>query len=334
MGAVFIYELITGGGLHAIDGAPEPSGSLLHEGMVMLSAIVADFAAIEGMEVTVLRDARLSPLDIAASHQIVVNDSEEERTAFDQAATATDATLVIAPEFAGLHLERTRWAEQAGAALLSPGSDFVAIASNKWHTFQKWREAKVPTVDTFRIVDQASWRHLLELPVITKPVDGAGSEGVLSWNAGKEIDPALWEDETFLIQPKMCGDSISCSALGSDNGLSLLPASIQRLDKDFKYLGGTLPLPSEMNERAHRLMSQAIRTLPPFRGYVGLDMILGLCPEGTNDVAVDLNPRLTSSYVGLRRHLRDNLAQAMLDVVAGRPYQPNAGSSRVDFEVL
>ena len=50
------------------------------------------------------------------------------------------------------------------------------------------------------------------------------------------------------------------------------------------------------------------------------------------DIVVDVNPRLTTSYIGLRRAATSNLAEAMLDVGRGltRPlfFQPG----RVKFD--
>ncbi|CAE7502523.1 unnamed protein product, partial [Symbiodinium sp. CCMP2456] len=137
--SVFIYELITGGGLYAVDGSPSPSGSLLKEGTAMLAALASDFAAIDGVSVTVLKDSRLDVLEVEAAQQITVRSADEEREAFRQAVRSTDATLIIAPEFDGLHLRRTLWAEEDGAFLLSPGSDFVGIAGCKWECFHRWR---------------------------------------------------------------------------------------------------------------------------------------------------------------------------------------------------
>ena len=46
-------------------------------------------------------------------------------------------------------------------------------------------------------------------------------------------------------------------------------------DGRFVYLGGELPLDAHLAERATRLAVQAIRTLPHFVGYLGVDLVLG-----------------------------------------------------------
>jgi predicted ATP-grasp superfamily ATP-dependent carboligase len=51
---------------------------------------------------------------------------------------------------------------------------------------------------------------------------------------------------------------------------------------------------------------------------VGIDMVLGDGTQSPQDVVVDVNPRLTTSYLGLRHAASVNLAQAMLSVLQGR----------------
>ena len=76
-------------------------------------------------------------------------------------------------------------------------------------------------------------------------------------------------------------------------------------------------LPPPLAERATRLARAAIDTLPAPLGYLGVDLVLGDDPTGREDVVIEINPRLTTSYVGLRAACRDNLAAAMLAVATG-----------------
>ena len=56
--------------------------------------------------------------------------------------------------------------------------------------------------------------------------------------------------------------------------------------------------------------------MPGLLGYVGVDVVLG---NDGRDWAIEINPRLTTSYVGLRALARFNLAQTMLAVVREQP---------------
>jgi predicted ATP-grasp superfamily ATP-dependent carboligase len=103
-----------------------------------------------------------------------------------------------------------------------------------------------------------------------------------------------------------------------------LPAAEQRLSADgrFHYRGGTLPLPPDLGARAQRLAVQAVQAVPGLHGYVGVDLVLSGAADGRDDEVIEINPRLTTSYVGLRRLARFNLAEAMLRVAAGDSVPP------------
>jgi predicted ATP-grasp superfamily ATP-dependent carboligase len=77
----------------------------------------------------------------------------------------------------------------------------------------------------------------------------------------------------------------------------------------------------------------ALAALPPANGYVGIDLILGDATDGSQDVVIEINPRLTTSYVALRQHYRTNLAAAMLQVIAGQPCELEIAQDVVSFRV-
>ncbi len=52
---------------------------------------------------------------------------------------------------------------------------------------------------------------------------------------------------------------------------------------------------------------------------------------GGDDVVIEINPRLTTSYVGLRAATRDNLAAAMLNVAEGRTPELMFAIERLEF---
>src|SRR5205823_3360911 len=99
---------------------------------------------------------------------------------------------------------------------------------------------------------------------------------------------------------------------------ALAPAA-QHVSNDgrFRYLGGTIPLPAGLAERAIRVAQQTIDCVPGLRGYVGVDIVLG-----ETDWLIEINPRLTTSYVGLRALAEGNLAELMVRVVDGEEIGP------------
>jgi len=275
----------------------------------MLQAIAEDFSAI-GYQVVALQDDRLQLADcLPLGTQLVsISRSSDQRDSFRLACESTSAAMVVAPEFNNFLIQRTQWGETHSPCLLSPASNLVSLGTSKWDTIQHWRAAGLPVVETHKACEIATWKHLRDRPVVTKPNDGAGSEEIFSWKMGKLVPSSILQNDTVLIQPLIVGTPVSVSAIGDSRDFVLLPAAQQQLDNDFKYLGGKLPLAEPLAARAHRLARQAITSLGPFRGWIGVDIILGSCDRGNEDFLVELNPRLTSSYIGLRRLMKSNLA--------------------------
>jgi predicted ATP-grasp superfamily ATP-dependent carboligase len=112
--------------------------------------------------------------------------------------------------------------------------------------------------------------------------------------------PGFAASVAFLIGPSQLLPLVPCQQLLSNDGR-------------FHYRGGRLPIRPDLAERAVRIATAAVTGVPGLSGYVGVDVVLG---EG-RDWAIEINPRLTTSYVGLRALAKFNLAEAMLAAMTG-----------------
>ena len=65
------------------------------------------------------------------------------------------------------------------------------------------------------------------------------------------------------------------------------------------------------------IAAQEHRRHPAAVGYVGVDLVLGRAPDGSEDAVIEINPRLTTSYIGLRSAAVGSLAEAMWHVARG-----------------
>lgn len=310
---VFVYEYTCSG---AMAGAHT---SLRTEGWAMLAAALADFARVPGVEVVTILDEQCPP---GPQVQFVrrVRSGEEEH-AFRRAARSADFTLVVAPEFDDLLATRCRWAEEEGSRLLGPTVEAVQLTADKLALAGCLRAAGVRTPETWPYFAGQSLPPI-PFPAVCKPRHGAGSGATYLIHGPEHLTqvPAVeWPDE-FLLQPFLPGQPVSVAFLLGPGEQLTLPPAAQALSEDgrFQYRGGRLPLSPPLAERASRLAWQAVRTVAGLRGYVGVDLVLGGAGDGSQDSVMEINPRLTTSYVGLRALAETNLAETMLCLVNGR----------------
>ena len=292
MTRVFLYEFTCAAPAESTDSAG--AASLRAEGEAMLAAVLEDFQRIPGVDAFTIRNAR------------------DEEAAFRQAARNADWSLVIAPEFHGLLLTRCRWALEAGSKLLGPSPDAVQFCADKLALFRHWDRHGVRTPQTSPADESLS--EIRRGPYVQKPQFGAGSQDTFFIDA---IPRPVSETGPLIEQLFVPGFAGSVAFLiGSKQTIALQPAQ-QRLSTDgrFQYLGGRVPLVPEQANRAERVARQAIDCVPGLFGYVGVDLVLG---DDGRDWAIEINPRLTTSYVGLRRLAESNLAEAMLRLAEGR----------------
>jgi predicted ATP-grasp superfamily ATP-dependent carboligase len=334
---VFVYEFVTAGGFVAGD-IPR---CLPREGQAMRRALVEDFLAL-GTEILVLNGARMPPPSLAKNRTAgslitreVASPGEADQ-GFDEFAAAADWTIVIAPEFAGILLDRCRRVEAVGGKLLGPSPAVVAIAADKQATADCLSRAAVPTPEGCTIAAGEPLPPGFPFPAVVKPRDGAGSQQVhlvASETAARAALVAI--DGPARIERYYPGAAASVAVLCGPAGQFPLPPCRQLLSDDgrFVYLGGCLPLAKPLAARATELALWAVAALPGPYGYLGVDILLGADAAGTADVVIEINPRLTTSYVGLRAaaDVPGALAAAMLAVVEGRMPRLSFRSLRVEY---
>jgi predicted ATP-grasp superfamily ATP-dependent carboligase len=303
---VFVYEYMTATG---VGRRPDDADHRFFvEGRAMWEAVAADFARIPGVEVVTLPEPPDAP------------EYGTEREAFRQAASTADWSLVIAPEISGLLYNRCHMALDAGSRVLGPTQFAVQLTGNKYRLCSEWELAGVPTPRTHRFGGD------LPFPFVLKPDTGAGSECVFLVHEAEELHAAQqafraqgWHEQSIVCQEYVPGRAASIAFLCGPGGNVPLEPTLQLLSDDgrFHYQGGELPIPPPLAQRAIQLGASAVECVPGLLGYVGVDLVLGGAADGSADFAIEINPRLTTSYIGLRALAGFNIAHEMLKIAAG-----------------
>jgi predicted ATP-grasp superfamily ATP-dependent carboligase len=319
---IFVYEYLCA----TINERPETTmprvASLMAEGKAMLSAAIEDCSAIPCADVRTLLGARSASMELRmAESNFLACISGSEESEFRRLADWCDYALIIAPEFDRILETRCRWAVDCGAKLLGPPPEVVALCADKLALTATWERAGVKTPPT-KLFDPGAF----PLPVVVKPRDGAGAIDALLFD-DVPIDYTL--ERESIIQPFVSGQPASVALMiGPLQTIALIPAtqhinlkrwglSSTSQSRRLEYCGGAVPLEPPLAARATEIASQAAVAIPKLFGYVGVDLVLG-----ETDFAIEINPRMTTSYVGLRKLAHGNLMETLIHIVNGERCEP------------
>jgi hypothetical protein len=316
---IFVAEFVCGGGL--INQAPETiPQSLRLEGAAMLSAVVSDMSHVA--ETIVPVDVRFESVlrkiapGVRSARSFTIDPNRSVWTQWVEAAKGCDAAIVIAPESDGMLAKAVAMLRAAGVNVIAGSGDFLRAASDKLQTARVLLTAGIAHP---KYVATSDLRFDSEVAsaekFIVKPRDGCGTQHIQLFDHYNDALAAL--DDRKILQPWINGRPISISLIASEQGQVYLPAVTQELcPKSCEYNGGIGPLGEDIQRRAMSLATRVIAVMPPTaRGFVGLDLLIGDRPS--EDFVIEINPRLTTSYVGLRRMIQGNLAARLIGIESG-----------------
>lgn len=312
----------------------------------MLRCVIADLEAA-GHQVTVLLDERIlkanSPLD---AHRIVpVTTSDEPQKSILDSIESTDAILIIAPETDQTLRKLVKTVEQTGKISLNCTSEAIASISGKADLCSWLEKNGYATPKTLLLSASDEVTGLKEaitsqfdFPVVFKPIDGTSCSAISLVKTEEEIGPAIEKighqsaNPQFIIQEYIDGLAASVSVIS--NGTKAVAVSLNKqqvtlaaAEDESCYTGGCVPLDHPLKARALSLAEHLVEAFPGLRGYVGVDVILA------DDTVyfVDVNPRLTTSYVGLHAACGSNVAQSLVAAVAESRLPEKCAFSSVAF---
>jgi predicted ATP-grasp superfamily ATP-dependent carboligase len=313
---VFVYEYLSGGGL--IGGEDGDDEELLEQGVAMRDALVADLAGLADLRVSAATTDATGPGSASAPNLQWVRPREDEspHDFVRRQADMHDLCWIVAPETAGLLsclrklVGSRRWVGCDGAA--------IRVAGSKLATLEHLQRHGIAT-PLHPLAGRGATRW------VVKPDDGAGALHTRVHTALELAKADLRQrqrmNQPATLEPWVEGEPLSLSLLcgcGSSGNTELLSINRQHLllgaeDGAVHFHGveqGAIALDDPRAPALRRLARDVALALPGLRGCVGLDLVWH--PE-RGPVIIEVNPRMTTAFVGLSRRLHRRLA---LEVVA------------------
>lgn len=326
---LLIYEHVSGGGFA---DEPIPVG-VLSEGFAMLRTLISDFKA-SGHYVTATLDSRLARLNppIGADCIVPVFSSREAQAAIRKVSASADAAYVIAPETDQMLQSLVESVEQTGAASLNCPASIIGKVVDKAFLHESLTKLGLPAPETivFSVADgveeiKRAIHGRLRFPLIFKPSNDVSCCGLSVVRSESQVAGAVGKikressSKRFVAQELIKGAAASVSLVST--GSDALSISLNRQDVTIgapdaisSYNGGLVPFDHPLRPRAFAVAEKIVKSFRDLRGYVGVDLVL----TEEEAMAIEVNPRLTTSYIGLRRVVNFNLAEAIVNAVLKR----------------
>ena len=239
-----------------------------------------------------------------------------------------DVVIVIAPSTGRLIYSLAKVCEDEGLTVIDSPSSAIFLASDKALLYRNLElhgiKAPRTTISSFDEALDDLIEALSELDkVVVKPADGDGCMGISVVSSVEEASMAIRKAKQstrlpyLVIQEFIDGLNLSVNVLAQGDYLIPLSVNLQRVllrgPSDYStYIGGVVPY-FEHAKAAIESALKTIRSLGPVKGFFGVDLVV----RGGEPYAIEVNPRLTASYLALREVSKVNIADMAVRAALG-----------------
>ena len=334
---IFVFEFVSGGGF----SKEEIPTSLLCEGFSMLRSIIEDFKSLD-FTVNTLLDHRISFLShlVEAENMESIGKNHNFIEKFKDGVKNAEFCFIIAPEFSNILKKLTKIANEYDKKILSVGINGIELCSSKFNTFQFFKSQSLSTPKTNLIPNTNGYPNKkkvqqlikkVKFPAILKPDDGVGAESIFYFDTQEQlfdfldnIQNHLESNRKYVLQEYVSGRDLSIILLNNKNLVDsekqplLLSVNSQKIqiegsEGNSQYFGGLVPIENykDMEKKVNFLLQGV--DFRDFSGIFGIDFVYD---NKTVDF-IEINPRLTTSYIGLRYALQNNPIELLMQSTMG-----------------
>jgi predicted ATP-grasp superfamily ATP-dependent carboligase len=359
-----ILEWICGGGLFGLPTDQIPQ-SLLDEGWGMLRALCEPLMQKPtDLRLLTALDCRLGLTFNAGGqdqlHIVPMNSSDRRSSpgsftswtidSWIEIAAKSNQCLIVAPEIDGVLQSCISSMRRSGINLINCHGELLTMCCDKWLTYDYFARAQISAQPATFLASQFFMPDLRQTGGrwCIKPRLGAGCDGLEVLRASVLNDKigSLLHSDQWIVQPWIDGQSYSRSAIVDITGQARwLPLVTQDLCLETTasgtwrpvYRGGRVLSQSTLGDQLEwlvQLLHELIDGYPgQILGWISFDLVQSIDGRW---YLIEINPRLTTSFVGLSRALPQvNLAQILLQAGSTRLQASDgfADCQSVEFKV-
>ncbi len=289
----------------------------------MLNALLDNLIRLNSPEVTVMLDWRFIDLiNETGINTVIIKPEHNITEEFARWTEQCDLVWPIAPEFDAILQTLCQTVESLGKVLLTSPAAAVAVAGNKFRTYELLKQHQIAVVPTLM------FDKYLPLKICPEPVEGASGEWIIKPVDGvgcadsyvvkpQDLDRMTLSKGQYIIQPHLQGAKTSLSCLFKQGLGWLVCVNLQRFELINRQYHLTEVIVNHHPDLGpyRSVIAKIACALPELWGYVGIDLI----ETATQTWVLEINPRLTTSFAGIYDALGINIAEAVLQLLDGEP---------------
>ncbi len=311
---LLVVEFVTAGGLLTVPA----SESLYHEGKMMLEALLSGLNQVSSVEISVLLSEQSQNIKLPeGSHRVLVEKPNQFYQILQTAIKQCDYFLPIAPEQDEALVKLAELSELLGKPSLLSSPAAIRLFSDKQKTVN-FLNSIIDCVVKSCLLDD--FKEQFPPPWVVKPIDGAGCEQCFFITDASELAAfRLRYKNNFVIQPFIAGRALSLSCLFKSGKAWLLCCNRQTVEireGKFQLTGCEVNIAHNNKQRYQQLIDKIAVAMPGLWGYVGIDFIE---QDDGKLFVLEINPRLTTSYVGISQALGVNMAEQLVQLIVQDP---------------
>ena len=364
---IAVLEFLCGGGLIEPDQPrtdPNTPANVLvplfGEGLSMLDALATDFiecghSVFTCLDRSVLTSALVPPSFLSSASISIVETTDRFLDVWGHVASDCDVTVVIAPELNNALASIVQTLRALGVTVLASDAAFLKAASDKRLMAKMLLARGVAHPATWTLREyygsrEAAAKTIGTSPITVKRRDGAGCAEMryfancVAFESWASTTSLLAENaDHWIVQPWIDGQpaSLALIAQGSrkvlgafEQRMEVRPIEIANQGQCVQYRGGSGPLAQVSFAQLEEFANVVLNAVPPgAAGWIGIDFLIPLEAKTARDwIAIEINPRLTTSYAGYRKWYGHELANMLLGI---RPVPSSVGFptwERIEFD--
>ncbi len=291
----------------------------------MLQALLTELKCLADIHLCVPLDTRCDkPALLSADELVCVDAGQDIFTLLPDLLATVDLFWPIAPESENILQKLSEIAVAANVEVLLSDNATLAVCADKYATYQRLKKYQIPVVETRLLSDGCAG---MTGDIVVKIADGVGClDSFVTSAAQLPVAVAkLTKPDNYLLQPFINGQAASLSCLFKRGRAWLLAYNHQQIvlkQGCFSLQACLVNVQSDHLDLYKNLINNIAAALPGLWGYIGIDIIQ---TQAQGPLVLEINPRLTSSYVGIHPATGINVAEQVLGL---RHSDPTCQASR------